>query len=75
MPTDMETPEERIQRVVREEIAIAPYDPAWPESFRQEREHLLSCLPNELVRRIEHFGSTAVPGPDMACAGGGPRRR
>ena len=58
----METPEQRIQRVVREEVAIAPYDPAWPELFRQEKEHLQSCLPNDLIRRIEHFGSTAVPG-------------
>jgi len=39
-----------------------PYDPAWPELFRQEKEHLLSCLPNDLIRGIEHFGSTAVPG-------------
>ena len=30
--------------------------------FREERDHLLSSLPNELIRRIEHFGSTAVPG-------------
>ena len=57
----METPEQRIQRVVREEVAIAPYDPDWPELFRQEKEHLLSCLPNDLIRRVEHFGSTAVP--------------
>ena len=62
MQIGMETPEQRIQRVVREEVTIAPYDPAWPESFRQEKEHLLSCLPNDLIRRIEHFGSTAVPG-------------
>jgi len=54
--------EERIRRAVQEEVAIVPYDPRWPESFRQERDHLRSCLPNELVRRIEHFGSTAVPG-------------
>ena len=58
----METPEQRIQRVVREEVTIAPYDLAWPELFRQEKEHLLSCLPKDLIRRIEHFGSTAVPG-------------
>jgi GrpB-like predicted nucleotidyltransferase (UPF0157 family) len=58
----METLEQRIQRVVHEEVAIAPYDAAWPELFRQEKEHLLSCLPNDLIRRIEHFGSTAVPG-------------
>lgn len=30
--------------------------------FREEKEHLLSCLPNDVIRRIEHFGSTAVPG-------------
>jgi GrpB-like predicted nucleotidyltransferase (UPF0157 family) len=58
----MESLEDRIRRVVREDVAIVPYDPAWPESFRQEKEHLLSCLPRELLRRIEHFGSTAIPG-------------
>jgi GrpB-like predicted nucleotidyltransferase (UPF0157 family) len=58
----METLEQRIRRVVREEVAVAPHDPEWPESFRREKEHLLSCLPNDLVRRVEHFGSTAVPG-------------
>jgi len=58
----METLEERIRRVVREEIAVVPYDPRWPEMFRREKEHLLSCLPSDLVRRVEHFGSTAVPG-------------
>ena len=58
----METPEQRIQRVVREEVAIAPPDPGWPELFRLEKAHLLACLPSDLVRRIEHFGSTAVPG-------------
>ena len=58
----MQTPEQRIEKVVREEIAISPYDPQWPELFRQEKEHLESCLPHDLVRRIEHFGSTAVPG-------------
>lgn len=58
----METLEQRIQRVVREEVAIVASDPSWPEAFRQERASLLSCLPNDLIRRVEHFGSTAVPG-------------
>jgi len=62
MQSEMETPERRIDRVVREEIAISRYDRRWPESFRQEKEHLQSCLPADLVRRIEHVGSTAVPG-------------
>jgi len=58
----METIEERIRRLVHEEIVLEPYDDRWPLWFRQEKAHLLSCLPNELIRRIEHFGSTAVPG-------------
>jgi GrpB-like predicted nucleotidyltransferase (UPF0157 family) len=62
MRAEMETPEPRVQRVVREEVAIAPYNPSWPGLFRKEKEHLLSCLPHDLIRRIEHFGSTAVPG-------------
>jgi GrpB-like predicted nucleotidyltransferase (UPF0157 family) len=57
-----ESLEQKIARVLAEEISLAPYDPVWPASFRREREHLLSCLPNELLGRIEHFGSTAVPG-------------
>ncbi len=62
MGSEGETLEQRVQRVLRDEVALVTYDPAWPELFRQEKEHLLSCLPAGLVRRVEHFGSTAVPG-------------
>lgn len=58
----METPEEKVARVVKEEVAVVPYDSRWPEVFEEERRHLLLCLPHDLVGRIEHFGSTAVPG-------------
>ena len=58
----METLEERIKKVVQEDVAIVPCDPQWPQLFEQEKSHLLSCLPRELIRRFEHFGSTAVPG-------------
>lgn len=58
----METPEEKIRRVVQEDVAVVPYDPRWPGLFEAENNHLLSCLPHELIGRIEHFGSTAVPG-------------
>lgn len=58
----METLEEKIARVVKEEVAVVQYDLRWPEMFDQERLHLLSCLPDNLIKRIEHFGSTAVPG-------------
>ena len=58
----MNTLEERVQRCLREDVNIVPYDAAWPGLFRQEAEHLRACLPARLIRRIEHFGSTAVPG-------------
>ena len=58
----MDTLDERIRRAVQEDVAIVPYDPGWPEAFRREKAHLVSCLPSELIKRIEHFGSTAVPG-------------
>lgn len=57
-----ETLAQRIARVLGEQVSIEPYDPAWPESFRRERDYLVSCLPADLIGRIEHFGSTAVPG-------------
>jgi GrpB-like predicted nucleotidyltransferase (UPF0157 family) len=62
MKERMETLEEKIARVVTEDVAIVPYNPRWPERFEQERLHLLSCLPPDVIGRIEHFGSTAVPG-------------
>jgi GrpB-like predicted nucleotidyltransferase (UPF0157 family) len=58
----METLEDRIKRVLQEEVSIVPYDPAWPRMFEEEKKHLLDCLPQNLIRRIEHFGSTAIPG-------------
>jgi GrpB-like predicted nucleotidyltransferase (UPF0157 family) len=53
---------ERVRRVSSETIVIVPYDSRWPELFLAERAHLLSCLPRELIGRIEHYGSTSVPG-------------
>lgn len=57
-----ETLEEKIARVTREQVDLADYDPYWPNVFTAEKNHLLECLPNEMLGRIEHFGSTAVPG-------------
>ncbi|MDP9238155.1 MAG: GrpB family protein [Chloroflexota bacterium] len=43
-------------------IIIADYDPAWPLRFERERELILrTCGAGPFVR-IEHMGSTAVPG-------------
>jgi GrpB-like predicted nucleotidyltransferase (UPF0157 family) len=60
-----ETDEQRVQRVLKEEIVIEPYDSRWPGRFREEETHLRAVLPAELLGRIEHYGSTAVP--DLAA--------
>lgn len=52
----------RIQQLIREEIEIVEYNPGWPKMFEKEKDFLQNNLPDSLVNRIEHFGSTAVPG-------------
>lgn len=52
----------QIEQLVHEEVALVPYDPAWPGMFEEEAAFLRRKLPPHLVGRIEHFGSTAVPG-------------
>ena len=53
---------QRIEEAVREEVSIVPYNPEWPSLFEDESRFLWSKLPKSLVIRIEHFGSTAIPG-------------
>jgi GrpB-like predicted nucleotidyltransferase (UPF0157 family) len=56
-----ESLEERIKRVVQEGIVVVPYNSDWPRMFEEEKKHLFTCLPHKIIRRIEHFGSTAIP--------------
>ncbi len=42
-------------------IVIVEYDPAWPGRFELERDRIQRAL-GDLAFRIEHIGSTAVPG-------------
>jgi GrpB-like predicted nucleotidyltransferase (UPF0157 family) len=42
-------------------IVIAPYDPGWPVSFATEARRLQKSFGAE-AERIEHVGSTSVPG-------------
>lgn len=42
-------------------IQVVAYDPRWPEAFAAEAERIRAAL-GELGLRIEHNGSTAVPG-------------
>jgi len=57
----METPAEKLRRVLADRIELVPYDPRWPGLFAEEKRRLLALFP-ALIRRVEHFGSTAVPG-------------
>jgi GrpB-like predicted nucleotidyltransferase (UPF0157 family) len=42
-------------------VVIADYDPRWPATFAGLRDRLAAAL-GPLALRIEHVGSTAVPG-------------
>lgn len=42
-------------------IEIADYDPRWPDWFQREAERVRTAL-GERALRIEHTGSTSVPG-------------
>ncbi|MFA6005672.1 MAG: GrpB family protein [Patescibacteria group bacterium] len=51
--------QERIDKAVKEEIAIVPYNSKWPQLFENEARFLSGKFPL-VIKRIEHFGSTAV---------------
>jgi GrpB-like predicted nucleotidyltransferase (UPF0157 family) len=42
-------------------ITVLPYDPVWPENFRHLGAQLRAAL-GGVALRIDHIGSTAVPG-------------
>jgi len=44
-------------------LQIDPYDPTWASGFERERDRIADAL-GALARRIDHNGSTAVPGLD-----------
>ncbi len=54
--------QERLARLVKERVEIVPYDPAWPLAFQEEHTRLLRLVPEDIRLRVEHIGSTAVPG-------------
>ena len=43
-------------------IQIVPYNPEWEMIFEQEKTLITEVLGVEVVRNIEHFGSTSVAG-------------
>ncbi len=44
-----------------DKVVIVEYDPNWVFLFKQEAAHIRAVLDGDLITRIEHFGSTAVP--------------
>lgn len=42
-------------------IVVVDYDPSWPERFRREAVRIRAAL-GDAALRVEHIGSTAVPG-------------
>jgi GrpB-like predicted nucleotidyltransferase (UPF0157 family) len=51
----------RYDRAVPPPIEIVDYDPIWPEIYEREGASIEAAL-GDLIERIEHTGSTAVPG-------------
>jgi GrpB-like predicted nucleotidyltransferase (UPF0157 family) len=45
----------------KNKIEIVPYDPDWPSAFQAEAARLRAAL-KTLALRIDHHGSTAIPG-------------
>lgn len=54
--------QKRIAVLMKERIAVVPYDPEWPQRYAALEQRLKKLLPKNLVQRIAHIGSTAVPG-------------
>jgi len=48
-------------RVLAGPVLLVEYDRAWPEAFRREAERIQGVLGDRALR-IEHVGSTSVPG-------------
>ena len=50
----------RVEKLVREKIEIVPYNQNWSQMFEDEVAFLSKKLPQDIIKRIEHFGSTAI---------------
>lgn len=61
MGSDPEGDVELLGGVEKREIVIVDHNPGWAQKFVAERVRIVRAL-GTLARRIEHIGSTAVPG-------------
>jgi len=44
------------------EIRLVEYYPSWPVKYEEMAAWLRQNIPPEILLRVEHFGSTAIPG-------------
>lgn len=58
----MESFDDKLARVLAERIELVDYDPSWSSVYETEVARLSTFFPPGSIRRIEHVGSTAVPG-------------
>lgn len=58
-PFDNETDQERRARIYP--IVLSEYNPAWRQWYSEEQDNLMRLL-GDCIVRIQHIGSTAVPG-------------
>ncbi|OJY49530.1 GrpB family protein [Pseudonocardia sp. 73-21] len=59
MPDEIEL----IGGIEKRDIVIVAYSPSWPARFAAERQRIAEAL-GPTARRIDHIGSTSVPGLD-----------
>jgi GrpB-like predicted nucleotidyltransferase (UPF0157 family) len=45
-----------------DELTVVDADPTWPARFEAEAARLRTSVPADLIVRIDHVGSTSVPG-------------
>ncbi|MCL2603726.1 MAG: GrpB family protein [Defluviitaleaceae bacterium] len=57
-----ETDEERRARIYP--IVLQPHNPAWADWYTEEKANLIRHVGADNIARINHYGSTAVPGLD-----------
>lgn len=47
---------------MQDDVALVPYDSDWPKQFERMSAWLQDKLGPDIALRIEHYGSTAIPG-------------
>jgi len=56
-----ENTKEKVHQLIQEKMEMTDYNPGWIKLFEKEKQFLETILPDSMINRIEHFGSTAIP--------------